>query len=107
MKKITLGLSLMVAAMLILTTSVFAARLSVPGQYSTIQAAIDAAIAGDTIIVKAGTYHESLDVKSDITILGRYSKTYGYPIIDAGGGQSLMNRILSKILRLPALPSRM
>jgi hypothetical protein len=35
---------------------VSAATLPVPGQYSTIQSAIDAAVDGDTVLVAAGTY---------------------------------------------------
>ncbi|HYK92453.1 MAG TPA: right-handed parallel beta-helix repeat-containing protein [Thermoplasmata archaeon] len=46
------------------------ATLKVPSQYSTIQGAIDAAHAGDTILVGAGTYTESLVVNTSVTILG-------------------------------------
>ena len=40
-----------------------AAILRVPGDYPTIQQAIDAAIDGDEIVVDAGTYNESIDLQ--------------------------------------------
>ncbi|HEX8308279.1 MAG TPA: M10 family metallopeptidase C-terminal domain-containing protein [Allosphingosinicella sp.] len=40
------------------------------GGYATIQAAINAASAGDTIEVSAGTYNESFNVNKDVTIVG-------------------------------------
>ena len=48
---------------------------------TTIQAAVDAAQPGDTILVPAGTYHESVLVtKSDLTIAGSRAA-----ILDAAG----------------------
>ena len=40
----------------------------VPDNYSTIQAAVNAASAGDTIIVRDGTYTENVDVNKSLTI---------------------------------------
>lgn len=47
-----------------------AARIVVPDDYPTVQAAIDATQAGDTVYLKAGTYHEALALKSGIKLLG-------------------------------------
>ena len=41
----------------------------VPDDYSTIQAAVDAASPGDTIIVRDGTYTENIDVNTDNLII--------------------------------------
>jgi len=45
-----------------------AATIYVPDDYATIQAAVDAASTGDTIIVKDGTYSENVDVNKSLTI---------------------------------------
>src|SRR5260370_20373841 len=47
----------------------------VPDQYATIQAAIDAAKAGDTVLVKAGMYHEALKFKEGIELRGENRDT--------------------------------
>jgi len=47
-----------------------ARRLIVPDDYATVQAAILAARAGDTIFIKAGTYQEALRLKSGVKLAG-------------------------------------
>ena len=51
-------------------TAVQAAELQVPGQFSTIQAAINAARSGDTVIVSAATYRENIVLKSGVIVQG-------------------------------------
>jgi hypothetical protein len=49
--------------------------LTVPGQYATIQSAIDAAKSGDTVSVKAGVYNEKLKFKEGIVLRGESRDT--------------------------------
>jgi outer membrane protein assembly factor BamB len=48
--------SIVIAAVLLLVSGAFGAVLSVPGDYTTIQSAIDASVAGDTVLISPGTY---------------------------------------------------
>ena len=48
---------------LICAFPVFAETITVPDDYPTIQAAIDAAQPGDTVYVRAGEYVEELHIK--------------------------------------------
>lgn len=52
----------------LLSWSVSTADVYVPDNYSTIQAAVDGANAGDTIIVRVGTYTENVDVNKSLNI---------------------------------------
>ncbi len=60
-----------------------AATLKVPGSYATIQAAIDAASAGDTIKISSGTFTENIVIDKKLRIRGK-SKTR---LVAADGGE--------------------
>ena len=76
------------SALMLLTVGVQAqttwhVALNGSGDFTSIQAAINATNAGDTILVAAGTYHESLVWENkDLTIQGAGA---GQSIIDSGG----------------------
>jgi parallel beta-helix repeat protein len=60
----------------------------VPGQYPTIQAAVDAANPGDDIIVQNGTYKENIVVDKSIDLIG-----IEWPTIDGGDKEGNVNTI--------------
>lgn len=47
----------------------------VPDDYSTIQAAVDAASSGDTVLVDGGTYREQVLIDKDLTLKGENGAT--------------------------------
>ena len=62
--------------------------VSIPGTTvqapDSIQKAIDAARAGDTLIVESGVYHGSINITKTISLIGRDTGT-GPPVIDGDG----------------------
>lgn len=54
----------------IITGIVWAGSIHVPGDFSTIKEAINAASVGDTIVVGPGIYKESVIMKSGVSLLG-------------------------------------
>jgi hypothetical protein len=56
--------------------------LQVPQEYATIQAAVDAAKAGDSVLVAPGTYYESVRLKSDVRLFGSGA---AWTVLDGGG----------------------
>ncbi len=65
-----------------------AATINVPDDYETIQSAIDAAKEGDTVIVKSGTYYESLSIEKRITLEGMDTGK-GKPVVNAEGEDAI------------------
>jgi parallel beta-helix repeat protein len=60
----------------------------VPDDYSTIQSAINAASPGDTVYVRAGTYHEHVTVDKPLSLVGENTQN---TTIDAGGIGNAVN----------------
>ena len=83
---ITLLLILTAALLLVTTITTAADTLTVDDSggedYTTIQAAIDNAKEGDTILVYEGTYHENVVVNKTLTLIGNGSEK---TTIDGGG----------------------
>ncbi|WP_298862457.1 right-handed parallel beta-helix repeat-containing protein [uncultured Gimesia sp.] len=76
-------------------THLAADTLSVPADHKTIQAAVDVASKGDTVLVSAGTYKERILLKEGLTLKSTGDETKGKiglkraetTIIDGGGEQ--------------------
>ncbi len=64
--------ALAAAASILLSADAIGAKLKVPGQFASIQAAVDAANPGDIVEIDEGTYFESIEIinKTDLTIRG-------------------------------------
>ena len=82
-----------IVAMLALAGTSFAATINVPADYTTIQAAVDAASGGDVILVAPGTYTGTGDQVVDMlgkAITLRASGTPEQTIIDGEGARRVL-----------------
>jgi hypothetical protein len=87
-----------------------ASTLNVPGSYPTIQAALNAAAPGDTIVLAAGTYTENIVINTRVTLQGAGSGVSGSviqsavantPVITFNvGGTSATDRMILKDVRV-------
>jgi len=85
----------LISMLLGLFISAFAETLTIPDDYSTIQAGLNAADSSDTVYVKAGTYQENIfwPDKNGIKLIGEDSSN---TVIDGGGNGSVFNIALEK-----------
>jgi hypothetical protein len=63
-------------------------KRNVPGEYPTIQAAIDAANPGDDIIVQKGLYKENIIIDKYLNLIG-----IGWPVLDGGTQEGNVNTL--------------
>ncbi|MBM3242980.1 hypothetical protein FJZ31_42515 [Candidatus Poribacteria bacterium] len=77
--------AVMFAAIFALAVNADAATIIVPDNYPTIQQAVNAAISGDTICVRPGTYKEHVTINKSLTLEGNYEGCDTSTTIDASG----------------------
>lgn len=68
------------------STSTFVVDADGTGEYDTIQAAVDGASPGDTVTVRPGTYHESVTIRKDLTLVAPRGATLDGTPIDSDAG---------------------
>jgi len=117
----SIGASLIVSVILTITAAlaiVFGARavesleiaggtvLKVPGEYATIQAAINAANAGDIIEVRPGEYNESILLNKPVSLIAKrfddVNPVNNNTIID-GGGRATTISIPAGLTQMPTI----
>lgn len=97
---------ILIVAMIVLMNSagLRAGVIEVPQSHSTIQSAIDAAAAGDVVLVTSGTYRERLRLKDSVTVRSKGDDAKGKlglkraeaTIIDGGGASDVAGVTMSE-----------
>lgn len=93
MKKL-LVFCIIVGFMFAFGNTAIAAQWDVPGDFATIQLAINSADVGDTIEVDEGIYAEQVWVNKELTIQAAFGAT---PIIDGGGSANGINVLADNV----------
>ncbi len=65
-----LAIVFLMVAFVVTAGTAFAATINVPADYATVQAAIDAAVDGDTVMVAAGDYVENISINKSVSVIG-------------------------------------
>jgi parallel beta-helix repeat protein len=84
-----MGLAALVTMLLMLASPAVAGTITVghnDANYTTIQEAVDHAFAGDTILIRPGTYPEAVSVNKQLTLRGADASSP--PIVDAAGNDT-------------------
>lgn len=89
---------ILVSGIFALSQKTKAATITVPDDYPTIQAAIDAASSGDTIVVRSGTFHEDLSLDKALTLTAE-----NYDVDDPANNTTIINGGgASAVISIPA-----
>ncbi|HXQ39217.1 MAG TPA: hypothetical protein VN843_34780, partial [Anaerolineales bacterium] len=95
-----------VRAIQVLRQAATGAVIKVPGDYPTIQAAIDAAKPGDIIQVSAGLYNENVSLNKPVTLVGetfdQVNPVNNQSILDGGTGAAAIT-IPSGLTQMPTV----
>ena len=84
----------MMILLLVLAMPAWAADRLVPGQYATIQDAVDASVSGDTIIISQGTYVENVILGPNLTLMSTDPNDPAIvesTVIDGGGTDRVLD----------------
>jgi len=84
------------ALLALVVSPALAIVIHVPGEYPTIQQGIDAAVAGDIVLVAAGRYLEEITLKAGVTVQGAGE---GLSVIDGGGNSGDVVRAIGNAIQ--------